>query len=192
MEGLKTSLMVLHIARRIGVRLGVCTVNMTLLLPGASPAFAQDMATPARPNAVYLELLGNGGLFSLNYERAVRPAVRVRIGAAAWTAESFWSDATTRIRTFPLMLHVLPGGGAHHLEAAIGLLPGHRGRDRHAGQSGPFVSLIGLIGYRYEPPGGRFVFRTGVTPFYGLGDPAVAYPDEGFLPSIGVSFGARF
>jgi hypothetical protein len=31
-----------------------------------------------------------------------------------------------------------------------------------------------------------------VTPFYGFGDPAVAYPDSGFLPSLGASFGARF
>jgi hypothetical protein len=71
------------------------------------------------------------------------------------TAESFWGDAETRIRTFPLMLHVVPGGGAHHFEAAVGVLPGHRGRDPDVGESGTFVSLIALIGYRYEPPGRR-------------------------------------
>jgi hypothetical protein len=52
--------------------------------------------------------LGNGGLFSINYERAVTPSVRLRIGAASWTTQSFWNDAETQIATFPLMLHVLP------------------------------------------------------------------------------------
>ena len=163
-----------------------------LLVVAATTVYGQDAAPPARDNALYFELLGNGGLYSVNYERRLMPAFRVRIGGASWTAESFWGDAETRIRTFPLMLHVVPGGGAHHLEAAIGLLPGHRDRNGNVGESGTFVSLIGLIGYRYEPPGRRFVFRTGVTPFYGFGDSAIAYPDEGFLPSLGFSFGARF
>jgi hypothetical protein len=90
------------------------------------------------------------------------------------------------------MLHVVPGGGAHRLEAAIGLLAGHRGRDRDGGESGGFLSVVGLIGYRYEPPQRRFVFRTGFTPFYGFGDSSIAYPDVGFLPSLGFSFGGRF
>lgn len=178
------------IARRTHLRVLVCTVSTTLLLLVASPVAAQETSAAVRANAAYFELLGNGGLFSVNYERALMPALRVRIGAASWTAESFWSDAETRIRTFPMMLHVVPGGGAHHLEAAIGLLPGHRGRD--VGESGAFMTLIGLIGYRYEPPARRFIFRAGVTPFYGFGDPATAYPDPGFLPSLGLSFGARF
>ena len=74
-------------------------------------------------NAAYLELFGNGGVFSINYERAVTPSVRLRVGAASWTAQSFWSDAETRFATFPLMLHVVPGRGAHRFEAAIGVLP---------------------------------------------------------------------
>ncbi len=163
-----------------------------LLVVTASAAYAQDTAPPARHNTVYVELLGNGGLYSLNYERALTPALRVRAGAAAWRTQSFWSDAETRMRTFPVMLHLVPGRGAHHLEAGIGVLPGHRGRERAVGESGGFVSLIGLVGYRYEPPQRRFVYRAGFAPFYGFGDASIAYPEEGFLPSLGFSFGARF
>jgi len=165
----------------------------TLFLAGVAPgAYAQDTAVPARDNAAYFELLGNGGLYSVNYERALTPWLRVRVGAASWTAESFWSDAERQIRTFPVMLHVVPGRGAHRLDAAIGVLPGHTGRDRDVGESGGFLSLIALVGYRYEPPQRRFIFRAGFTPFYGFGESSTAYPDAGFLPSFGVSWGARF
>jgi hypothetical protein len=91
-----------------------------------------------------------------------------------------------------MMLQIVPGGGAHHLEAGIGVLPGLRGRERDVGESGSFVSLIGVVGYRYEPPQRRFVFRAGFAPFYGFGDSSIAYPEAGFLPSLGLSFGARF
>jgi hypothetical protein len=173
------------------VRVLACTSTF-LLLACALPADAQDAGDPWRNNAVYFELLGNGGVFSINYERAVTPSLRLRVGAASWTAQGFWSDAETRFETFPLMLHVVPGRGAHRFEVAIGILAGHRGRQDDTGESGAFVSLTGLIGYRYEPPARRFVFRAGVAPFYGFGDSAIAYPAEGFLPSLGLSFGARF
>jgi len=163
-----------------------------LLVLTAAPAYAQESPSTARPNAVYFELFGNGGLFSINYERALTPRVRVRAGAAAWTTESFWSDAETSFATFPLMLQFVQGGGAHRLEAGAGVLLGKQSREFDAGESSGFVSLAGLVGYRFEPPQRRFIFRAGFTPFYGFGDPSVAYPDKGFMPSIGVSFGARF
>jgi hypothetical protein len=55
-----------------------------LLIVAATPAYGQDTAPPARD------------------ERALTPALRVRLGAGAWTTDSFWSDAETRIRTFPV------------------------------------------------------------------------------------------
>ena len=112
----------------------LCWASLLLTL-SATACHAQDTAPATRANAVYVELLGNGGAYSVNYERALTPALRVRVGAASWTAESFWSDAETRIQTFPMMLHVVSGGGAHHLETGIGVLPGYRGRDRDFGVS---------------------------------------------------------
>ncbi|WP_157899137.1 hypothetical protein [Luteitalea pratensis] len=192
------SSMVLDVARRIRVCILMSAVSTCLVVVPSrvsaqdTPVSAPDTKAPARANAVYFELLGNGGLFSVNYERALTPALRVRIGAASWTAEDLFGGTATHISTFPMMLHVVPGDGAHHVEAGLGVLPGQRGPDRSAGGSGAFVSLIGVVGYRYEPRGSRFLFRAGVTPFYGFGDASIAYPDEGFMPSVGVSFGARF
>ena len=163
-----------------------------LFVLAAVPAYGQETAVPARPNAVYFELFGNGGVFSVNYERALTPRVRLRGGVASWTSESFFSDAETSFTTFPLMLQFVQGGGAHHAEAGAGVLLGHGSREFSVDESGGFVSLVGLIGYRYEPPQRRLVLRAGFTPFYGFGDPSVAYPEKGFMPSIGFSVGARF
>ena len=80
-------------------RLVLCWASLLLAL-SATAGHAQT-APPTRANAVYVELLGNGGVYSVNYKRALTPAVRVRVGAASWTTDSFWSDAETRIQTFP-------------------------------------------------------------------------------------------
>ena len=157
----------------------------------AAPAYAQEVVPPARDNAVYVELLGNGGLYSVNYERALTPALRVRVGAGAWTAK-LWGHAGGADADVPddaadgSRRRRSPPGGRHRCPAGI---PQSRTRCRRIGR---VRVLIGLIGYRYQPPLRRFVFRAGFTPFYGFGDSSVAWPEEGFLPSLGFSFGARF
>jgi hypothetical protein len=173
-----------------------CTTLMLLAAP--KPAFTQAAGPPSTTrNAVYVELLGNGGLYSINYERVLTNfnyervmagSVRARVGGGAWTDN--WSDLTTSIETFtfPMMVQMVmerERGSAHHPELGIGILVGQRGT--HG-----FLSLTGLVGYRYEPPRGRLLLRVGLTPFYGFGDESVAYPDKGFFPSVGLTVGARF
>jgi len=175
---------------------------MLLTLTGAAPAAAQGTrnqgtaaAAPqpaARPQAFYLELLGNGGLYSLNYERQVGDSLLLRLGFGSWRATSFFSDAETSVTTVPITVARMVGRGAHHLEVGGGLTVGHRGRDAFSGASGNFVSLTGLFGYRYHRPGRGFLFRIGATPFYGFGDEDIAYPEKGFMPSAGVSVGYVF
>ena len=121
-----------------------------LLLVVAAPAKAQQGEDTLRPNAAYLEIFGNGGVYSFNYERVLK-SVRLRVGMAQWEAVDFLgSEGSTTVLTVPFTVHVL----------------------RH--------------------PEGRFVFRAGFTPFFGLGSEEDAYPDKGFLPSCGVSFGVAF
>ena len=38
-----------------------------LLVLAAAPLYAQSTSSPARANVVHVELLGNGGLYSVNY-----------------------------------------------------------------------------------------------------------------------------
>lgn len=159
-----------------------------VLLSAAAPAFAQEASPDARNSAWYLELLGNGGLYSVNYERRVRPNQVLRFGAAAWTSEDLFSDSETRIYSFPITTSYLAGSPKHKFEIGGGLLLGHQKNE--FGKKGFFRALTGIIGYRYEADSG-FLFRTGLTPFYGLTKGDAAYPEEGAAASIGMSFGFR-
>jgi hypothetical protein len=147
---------------------------------------------PAR-NALYVELFGSGGLSSLNFERRAG-AARLRAGYANWSSDDEFGAGTTRYSTYPLTVSHLKGKGNHHLESGGGVTLGSRRFSSSFGDSerSRFVTLTGLIGYRYQKPGAGFVFRALFTPMYGLGDEDTAYPDPGFFPSVGLSFGASF
>jgi len=158
-------------------------------------------ATPLRVSGqvesrdvVYAELLGNGGLFSINYERRVS-AVHMRVGFASWTIDDLFGIGQDRFTVVPVTVSHLVGSGSHHLESGGGVTlgvsevtSGFGGSSTSAG----FVSLTGIVGYRYQKPTGGFIFRAALTPFYGFGREGVAYPDRGFFPSLGISFGAAF
>lgn len=58
----------------------------TLLLGVPAAALGQDSAT--RPHqAVYVELLGSGWLYTLNYERILQDRITVRLGGAVMSTE---------------------------------------------------------------------------------------------------------
>lgn len=161
------------------------SVALAALAPGVG---AQGNSTPAR-NAAYMELLGNGGLFSLNYERLVSEHATVRVGAANWSAGDLLGG-TSAVTTALLMASHLNGEGSHKAELGAGVLIGHRSAPVTA--AGDFASLTGVIGYRYQSRSGGRVMRIGFTPFLGLTGGASAYPDPGFMPSAGISLGYAF
>lgn len=156
-------------------------------------------------NAVYLEVLGNGGAFSLNYERALPRAAAIRIGAAMWTTSDLLSSySETTVTSVPVMLGWLRASGAHHLELGAGVVAGRKVQSNEDifGEStvdswSDFISLTGTLGYRRQrrlQPGDRIahVFRLAFTPFFGFGSESGAYPDRGFFPSAGISYGLAF
>jgi len=156
-------------------------VVLAVLLTAGSGVFAQG--NQARTSA-YIEAFGNGGLFSVNLERKLAADVAARVGVGLWDGTGFYGEEVSGL-TVPLMLTRRIGSGNHGLEIGGGVVPGRT-------DEGSFVSLTGLIGYRFERLQGGMVFRAGFTPIYGLGDEAKAYPEKGFYPSIGVSIGYAF
>jgi hypothetical protein len=141
-------------------------------------------ASIAKPNALYVEGLGNGGLLSWNYERMASPTLGMRAGIAAWTASDFWGGGEASFLNFPLTLSYLPGGRGSGWEVGGGLLVG---RVKESASRG-IVNLTAILGYRWVS-GGGWLYRAGFTPFYSL---AGDYPDDAFFPSIGLSFGKTF
>jgi hypothetical protein len=154
-------------------------------VPAAS---AQQIPTeeiaPTARNAFYVELLGNGLLYSLNYDRLFADQISGRVGIMLIGAANDTSAAG--VIAAPILANYLFGRGNSHFEAGIGitLMSGAVENVEEIEEEG-FSGAVGTatLGYRYQRPGGGFVFRAGLTPFFGGG---------GILPWFGLSFGYGF
>ena len=154
----------------------------------AAEVQAQD-SPEVRPNAVYLEALGNGGMFSWNYERVTASSMGFRVGIASWKAADFWGEGSSTFLTFPVTLSWVPGGRGSGLELGGGFLLGREGqRDEPSAETKGIANLTAILGYRWVTTKG-WLLRAGFTPFYPL---AGDYPDSQFFPSMGFSIGKAF
>ena len=131
------------------------------------------------PNSVYIELLGNGILYSINYERRFYGYGHIKVygrgGLGMIGYSSLWAV------WFPIESSVA-FGKKNNFETGIGCtfaITGNASLDEF--QGGPPVIPL-RIGYRLEID--EYLFRFGLTPFFNL--------SEGFTPMLGVSFGKRF
>jgi hypothetical protein len=149
---------------------------------------------PGRSHTVFLELLGNGGLYSVNYEHRVTPRVGARLGYARWTATDLWGGDPRKIWTLPVTVSWIPEPGRRGPELGAGFVVGknhHESGDGAQWAEGETRALTAVVGYRWQP-GGRTVVRLAFTPFLSLVEGDYTYPEEGFLPSVGFSLGFRF
>jgi hypothetical protein len=177
----------------------------TAFAPIESTAAVSHTPAPAAPagatrpsgdlpagNAVFLELLGNGVLGSVNYERALGPRVTARVGVSNLSAfETGREPDAGAFATGPVMMTYLAGSGNRRLEAGVGALLGLGDlNDSEAIEVATLRarSVKGIptmtLGYRHQRPGAGSVFRAGVTPLYSRRD--------GLQPWLGVSYGYAF
>lgn len=162
-------------------------LTVILLLFGVYGIQAQD---DFAKNAVYLEIGGNGGAYSLNYERALSPKFLLRAGFASWSSSQMFGGEKS-ITTIPVMVNYLFGSGSHKIEGGLGFMLGsenHTGNEAWPKSKENIFALTGTAGYRYQKPSGGIIFRAGLTPFLNLGNSE--YPD--FNISGGGSVGYAF
>ena len=156
---------------------GAGLVALAVAVPAGAAAQEPAGDSTAR-NAVYVEALGNGLVYSLNYEREVAPRWWLRLGAG-WVGSG---------GAFPVTASYLAGTAPHHLEIGAGPLlvvwPDFGDEAGDLGSTGG-TSLLGTgtVGYRYQPQEGGLMFRIGATPVFSL---------EGLLVWAGVSLGYAF
>lgn len=141
-------------------------------------------------NLVYLELLGNGGLYSINYERMIGNDLSARLGFSYFSVSASAGDSTAKasLVTAPVMLNYMLGGKNHKFETGAGATVIYVSASASGGgasMSGEGIGVVGTgtVGYRYSPADGGFVFRVGYTPFIGA---------NGFNSWGGASFGGTF
>jgi hypothetical protein len=165
------------------------------ILMCVSPALADEPAMTAR-NHFFLELLGNGGAYSINYERFLADRWTVRLGFSEWSSQGFWSNNENTYLLVPVTSSLLFGKGSNFLEVGGGVVWGRITKKYDNGiaptEKRIVTNLTGFLGYRHQHPYGGFVFRAGFTPFYSLNNENKAWPDEDFTPSIGFSWGGAF
>jgi hypothetical protein len=147
------------------------------------PSVSQPLDQEYTHHAVYLEVGGQGILYTVNYDYRFTKFFAGRVGFTHFTIPAFFiSDLT--ITGFPLMGEFLIGGVDHFFEIGLGVMP-TIGETSFGFFSSTKSGLIGTanIGYRYQPADGGFLFRASI-PVFVTGKGARVWG--------GVSFGYAF
>jgi len=168
----------------------------------AEQADDTDTRSPAK-NGLFLEGLGPGILYSLNYERLVIDELAVRLGFSYWsvtasaTSSAGSAEASASFFTVPMTVTYV---GLRGLEVGGGMTLMHAsgaGSTVGASASGSGFAPLGtlLVGYRLHPVGSAgFQFRVGGMAMMGEGLSLSADNPGGFgvLPWLYLSAGAGF
>jgi hypothetical protein len=158
-------------------------IAVTLLL--LAPAVASAQERTAR-NGLYVELGGNAGIWSLNYERFVSDDVSLRVGGG-YTSVSDSLGTSVSLLTFPLTASWLGlRSGSHALEIGAGVVFASASVSSNSAGVEAFGSgVVGtaILGYRLAPLTGGFNLRVAFTPLFGNG---------GFFAWGGVALGGVF
>lgn len=147
----------------------------------AAPADApptEETSVERAKNTLYLELLGPGLIYSINYERGIADFnLRIGLGGASWGGSGYLQ--------VPIGFNYIGlGNDVHHLELGA---TANITSVFYPGETVMAVTFSPIIGYRRQPVGGGFNFRAGLSPIIaGAGEGVTAI---GFLPWPYVSFG---
>lgn len=147
-------------------------------------------------NSIFIEGLGNGGIYSVNYERILgdsNVSLRAGFGYVHTGGELAFGLplAPETDLLFPVLANYYLGETSHKLQLGAGALFWHRSVTLASGggqqQESLDVAATLVIGYRYLPRDGGFNFGVGFTPMIGDGG---FFPY--FLPWGGISLGGGF
>ena len=148
------------------------------------------------PNSIYLEIGGSGFIYSLNYDRNLGNIIAVRAGfgylplPTQTTASG--AKVTASLTSVPVSISWFPfssstsspsskleiGAGASYEELVAKKIA--------KSKVGSGIAYTGILGYRYQPADGGFLFRIAFTPF--LSSPIFT----GFEPWGGITLGYGF
>lgn len=161
-----------------GLGLAFCTLFLS--------ANAGACKTARAKNGLFLELLGNGLVYSLNYERAITPALRARIGLSYDILHLLIATDEPdddRFNMMPLILSYLFGSGVHKFEVGAGAgLVFNKGDFDDVGIFDSETRLVAMaaLAYRLQTKEKGPFLRLAFTPFFGK---------EGWMPWGGISLG---
>ncbi|HEU4583971.1 MAG TPA: hypothetical protein VFS67_37195 [Polyangiaceae bacterium] len=149
-------------------------------------------------NALYVDLLGPGLIYSLNYDREIVPDLSARIGISYMSLGASSSDGSASVSFSYLAIPITAsylgigsqnnclelGGGPVIMNFKGSGLIESNDESVSAGASVTTLALTGMAGYRHQPADGGFLFRIGVSPMMVFG--------ANFVPWGYLSLGAAF
>jgi hypothetical protein len=140
--------------------------------------------------AVFVEVLGNGGLLTYNVDRKLNQRTTARLAYGDFRSIELGDQDTKHYQTLTAMLNALAGGPTWWWEIGVGGRIGrYRGEDWVI-PAKPLRDITSVLGLRRQPLGGGMVFRAGVTPRYVVwGDDD---PPGGLSMGVGLSIGLAF
>ena len=127
-----------------------------------------DVETHTSRSSFYLELGGNGIIYSINYDHMLtekgRFSTHGRIGLSGWP-----QNGHSMIYAIPLEVNELIGGGKHHFEMGFGFTTfiAKTYYDPAKGNEEEFITefvpmITERVGYRFQKADGGFLFRIGL------------------------------
>jgi hypothetical protein len=135
-----------------------------------------------KQNQLFLELGGNGLIYSVNYERLLSENLTLR-GGLGYTPGLIFVEGT--FFHIPVTMSYIVGGDHSKFEAGLGVTLFTGTNAKIFGLPTGDISILfisGILGYRYVSPSG-FVWRIFVCPIYSN------KTDPKFNPYGGMSFG---
>jgi hypothetical protein len=156
-------------------------------------SFGQQSDKFATKNSVEFELFGQGCFYSLDYERLFLN--REKFKTLAQLGVAYYPERTGVIPLWiPVSVNQLFSFHSHHLEAGAGqIFCSEKGLD-----GDQKLRLFGSLklGYRYQKPDGKFLFKAAFTPVLDYWDVAtdneLGRPEVEFMPWAGVAVGYNF
>lgn len=129
-----------------------------------NPAVAQSSMDSIKisKNTIYLEAFGNGGIYSINYDRIVFSKKLFKISGRVGVSYIPYPLSYTNIFFYPTELNFLCGK-KHYGELGIGYTPVFRLYKKNLFKIYDFYSYTGIrIGYRFQKNEGGFFVRAGL------------------------------
>ncbi|MGF1669092.1 MAG: hypothetical protein ACFCU6_01485 [Balneolaceae bacterium] len=142
-----------------------------------SNAQVPHLPTPDPPDieqSVYLELWGNSGGFTINYDFIINHTGGLRVGLFGFPDRDFSEVTSSGI---VMTGNLFYGSDAHMLEMGAGGF-----LDFRPSRSGTELFMTTTTGYRFHPRSNNFVLRLGFTP---------AFKGDEFRLQFGLSLGWR-
>jgi hypothetical protein len=154
-------------------------VCLVIALATGSLAAQERNYETMKKNTVFAEALGNGGLYSLNYERLLDDDWSLRVGLSYLGfsgSDGLGTSVSVGVITVPITSSYLInlGGSSSYIELGGGVVPfiataTATGVSGFGGATGTTVAGTLIAGYRLQPAAGGFNFRAGFTPLYVIG-----------------------